>query len=180
MFAPHTAQVAIARTEPVGISPELATEIVRKRNAALAFSAIMRDALKVNRSQGQQRTERLLRRWEMDGRMGPLRPFIESWNYWREFYTKEEIETTWVPKTNGALTTIETIIDLCKENQIDPDLFVACGHRAYARSRYPLSLSMLCANGLDYFNRHAEQILVEIDEAEYQRKAADEWRPDED
>ena len=60
------------------------------------------------------------------------------------------------------------------------DDWFACGHRAYARSRYPLTLSMLCANGLDYFARHAEQILVEIDEAEYQRKAADEWRPDDE
>jgi len=181
MFAPHTAQVEIARTEPIGINAELAAEIVRKRNATLAFEAVSRDMLKVNQTTGQIITARLIKRWETDERLKSLRPFVDSWNYWRERYAKHDYEFTWVPKTPSQISMMETVNAICQENQIDTDIFIACGHRAYAKSRYSLSLNMLCANGLDFFAKHAEEVLTEIDEDAYQRKAADEWRlPDED
>lgn len=177
MFAPHTAQVEIERTEPVGLNVDLAVEKVLKRHAMVSWHVVTLDRLKTRPQDPKAARERITRAWEADERVKFLKPFIESWNKWREYYAPADrtLHAAWLPKSSASITVCESIVDFAKEEDLDLDLLIASGHKAFERSRYPLALTSLLANALDYYARYADDVRVDVDTESYKISASDEW-----
>lgn len=144
----------------------------------VAFAVVTQELLKQRPEDPRAARERIAKAWELDARMTPLRPLIESWNRWREYYAAEdrEFHAPWGPRTASHMTACESVVDFAKENSLDLDLLIACGHKAFAKSRYDLTVNMLVAHGLDYFSKFAEAVVIDLDEDEYRASAAsDTW-----
>lgn len=186
MFAPHTAQITIARAEPAaGLDLEKAASAIRERNESLAEQCFVKLTLKTRPKNKATAYERIVKAWEFDERLKPLQAFVEAWNRWRIFYNNGEENRyygDWEPKSLGQITMIETVLNTIEQHDLDLDYYIACGHKAYQRSRYPLTLNQLVAHGLDFFSRYLEDVKVDIDEEEYKITASssDRWEAEAD
>ena len=147
--------------------------MVRKRNALLAMAAVTRDMLKP-RPENNGRAK-IKRAWETDARLKLVAPFIESWNYWRDFYVKERpaFQWTWEPRTAGQATCIEHITELAREHALDLDLLIACFHRQWGWKKTTPLLTMCLSHALDYYNDHIDAVHVDLDAAESTKRAND-------
>lgn len=115
--------------------------------------------------------ERVKALWERELRLPYLKDFIESWNHWRNYYDEREYHSEWQPKNRASLTLVENIIDLAKQNELSLDIFIACGFKAFSRSKAPLNLQFLMSQGLEFFDRYSEDVNADQDRDEQERRA---------
>ena len=173
MFAPHSAQIEVARTEPERLDLEAAIKAAKRRNGLIAIAGVTKFRLRgpVSKERRKKAQEKIKALWERELRLPYLKDFIESWNHWRNYYDEREYHQDWEPKNRAQLTLIENIIDLAKENELSLDIFIACGFKAFARSKAPLNLQFLFSQGLEFFDRYCEDVNADQDRDEQERRA---------
>jgi len=154
MFMPHTSQIEIKRSEPKLNADSVRN--VKKRNSDITLRVILRDLLK--RPKNNKRT---LEVNEKDVRLGSLQPFIDEWN---RFRLKYGAKFDWRPKTKGQLTCMEKILDICEQNNVKLNVILACCFKAYVFKRHALTLQIVLAYGMDYYDKFAEEVFAEMDE----------------
>jgi len=99
---------------------------------------------------------------EFDERMKLVKDFMETWNYWRQFYL--DLPAT-KPKTKGQLTCIENILDLVKEENVNLRMLIAATHKAYSlyKRKYNPTYATVLHSGLDFYDKYYDDILIDID-----------------
>jgi hypothetical protein len=162
VFGPHTSKIDIQRSEPTDLDLNQAIKKAAKRNAAITQKVVIGDLLKKVPDNAERSRKRILSRWESDERLKHLKPFLDSWNKWREFYTGAD--NKWFPKNNGQLTAMENIIDMADKAGLHYDLIIACSFRAFEKRRFSLGLSNVLANGLEHYEKLIDDVLVDIEQ----------------
>ena len=171
MFAPHTSQIVITRSEPEKLDLEKAIAKVQRRNYAIAQLAVTKYRLRsphANKAKGQAKVKEL---WERELRLPYLKSFIESYNHWRTYYDPREYRMEWTPKNRAQISLVENIVEVCKKEDIDLDIFIASSFKAFAKSKIPLPLNFLSSHGLEFFDRYSDEVQCDRDTDEQNRIA---------
>jgi len=152
MFLPYQSEVNVSRKECCGNIDK-----VLKRNHAIAKRVMINDLLKKPRS-----NKRVINEHEKILRIEVIKPFLEEWNALRYEYT-ESIKD-WLPVTKSQITVIEKIIKLCDDNYISLNVFLCCAFMSWKNNPEKLSINMVLAHGLEYYDRYSDQVFARMDD----------------
>ena len=150
-------QIEIHREEPSSIDEKRVIE----RTLNMAEDIVKESWLKDKKSKGS--VMRVRRAYEFDARSKFAIPFLTKWNKWRDFYCNAKPLHI---KTNGQLTCIEKIIQMTDEREINLDILIAATHRAYMNGRYNPGFSAVLSNGIEFYEKHHDNVLADIDRLE--------------
>lgn len=144
-----------------------------RRNYLISIAGVTRYRIRGSASLESRKkaTAKAKALWERELRLPYLKDFIESWNHWRNYYDPREYRNEWEPKARAALTIVENIIDLAKEHGLSLDIFIACGFKAFEKSKAPLNLQFLLSQGLEFFDRYSDAVNADQDRDEQERRA---------
>ena len=102
--------------------------------------------------------------------MRTVKDFMVQWNYWREFYLDlGPIQ----PKTKAQLTVIEDAIEFANKNDLKLPILIGAVHKAYLKRNFRPSYNVIVAYGLKWYEQFYEDILSDLDRAEYEEKSSD-------
>jgi len=162
MFYPHLAEIKITRDEPNSVG-------VVKSVSNFATDIVTRDLLK-NPKKKSDYKKKLARLLEYDQRYATAKKFMEQWNEWRDFYLDVGPIK---PKTRGQLTSIENIIEMAKENDLNLNLLIATTHRAYKRRKFRPGFSAVIADGIDNYELHHDKVIADVERAEREERMSE-------
>lgn len=177
MFEPHSAQINIVREEPKDLDVVVAAQKVRMRNRNITEIVYFKAKLKTRPKDAQTARAKVLKAWDNDSRLVALTPFFESWSRWRNYYhpSENDFVYSYRPTSGSPLSLAERIIHEVGEQGLDLDLVIACGHKAFQKSKIPCRLSMLASQWQEFYDRHASAVRVDLDEDEYRASSSEEW-----
>lgn len=171
MFFGYTSKIDIQRSEPSNEtyftgSLDKVKKAVEKRNARIAEKVVIKSLIR--KKPTEKSKVKLINAHEKDERIKYLSSFIESWNKWGDYYS--DFSHRWEPKNRAQLTAIENILDLCKKEEIDCELFVACVWKSYEKRRFNPNVQSCLAYGLEAYDRYIDSIREELAYIEYKER----------
>jgi len=166
MFFSHLAEIEIERDEP-DIDPIKESKIILRRNALLAEKIVARNLLKP-RKKNPKVSEKIRALLEFDQRLDSARVFVETWNYWRDFYFDVGPMS---PKNKGQLTCIEKIIEMSQENNINLSILIGATHKAYVWRKIRPGFSEALSKGLEHYENLYDDVVSDLDKQEYEMGA---------
>lgn len=170
MFAAHLSSISINRIEPnQKFDFALAEKKLNKYFERSAERIVLADVIKnpaksVNK---EKRIKAIEESIEKDERFKTIKSFMESWNFWREFYFQlPPIQ----PKQKGQITAIENAIEFCETNEYDLHMMIGCIHFANLKKKFMPAYSAITTYGEEIYKFH-DRVLSDIDKADYQRSS---------
>jgi hypothetical protein len=161
MFLPLMGCAIVDREEP-SVKLSEAASFVKKRNSKIAMKVVLKD--KLGKKTKARATKKMRYANELHARMQAIKPFIESWQRWSDFY--EDAAYTWTPKTGSHVSCIENILKECEEKELDFDVVIACGFKAYDGKTKRISINVLRSYYEDFYNQYYEEVMNDIDKEE--------------
>jgi len=169
MFAPHTAKTYIKRCEPRGIGNlGSAQEAVALRNRRIAEKVVTGSLLKSKPKSESKSLKRILREWETDERLKKLKPFVEYWNKWAQYY--RDFDNNWWPKNRSQISCMERIIEVADEKGVHLDTFLGCTWKATEKRRHAPTVQLCLSNGIEFYDRFIGDLEFDLDQDEYEEQ----------
>lgn len=106
---------------------------------------------------------------EFDERMRNVKEFMNEWNRWRKFYF--DLPPT-MPKNKAHMTIIENSLTFATENNLNLPILLGTIHKAYQKRKFMPAYTEICAHGLAHYARYSDDVVADLDRAEYEAKAA--------
>lgn len=163
MFIPSASSFVVRREQPEIDDIDAANKIVERRNYLIATKAVTEFLIKRSKRKGGSAIVK--RAWAVEKNIERHSAFVGVFNYWRSFYF--ELNSEWTPKTSAQITCIENVIKIVEESEIDLSIFIACSFKEWEWCKKTPSLQMLQSKGMEYYEKHAETVLAELDERRY-------------
>ncbi len=168
MFATHTAILSMARSEPkANFDIEKREKDLSLFFGKLAEQIVLKNVLenKTKSNNKEKALKKLRAKIETDERLKTIKGFMESWNYWRDFYFQlGPIE----PKNSQSVSMIENAIQFCMENEYDLHMMIGCIHRASLKRLNRPPFSNIQAYGAEYYEKFYNHVIEDLDKADYQ------------
>ena len=171
MFAPHLAKISVNRSDPGQLfDADNASKQLARRFADLAEKIVQKDVLATPPTPKARRDadKKIRKMIETEERFKSVKGFMIEWNRWRAFYYDlGEIQ----PKNRGQLTSIEKAIAFCNTEDYNLTMMIGCIHKAYSWRTVRPSYSNIVSYGTDHYAKFYDEVLADIDRAEYQERA---------
>lgn len=165
MFYSHLANIIVKKNEPSVIDVKKETERILKRNKIIAEKVIYNDLLKKN-TKKESSVEKIQKLLEKDIRLKSVKHFLDKWNYWRSFYFNYGPIKI---KNMGQITTIEKIIDLCIEKEMNLNIFIACFHKSFIHRKRKPPVQWALSYGEESYQNYYEDVLTDIDQHNFEQ-----------